>query len=258
MWNTFVLDPMTNLLLLLYSGLWHNPVLAILAFTVLIRGLSFPLNWRQQKSMKAMQAFTQSKEWQAIQKKYAKDREKLAQEQMRLYREHGINPLGGCLPMLVQFPVFIGMFGAISRLLPDTPLKLLELANHIYPFFPNVNSLIPLQNRFLWLNLGQPDPYYILPALVVLTTYLSQKFATPPAADPQSAQMSRSMMLTMPLMIGIWTVSAAAGVGFYWLVLSLFGMLQYWVTDRLLQRQPAKKPTLASSGKRQVQAPAKK
>jgi len=95
MWNTFILDPMINALLFLYQLLGHNFALAIIMFTVLIRLLTFPLTYQQQKSTQKQQKLMQSKEWQEVQKKYAKDREKLASEQMRMYKEAGANPLGG-------------------------------------------------------------------------------------------------------------------------------------------------------------------
>ena len=98
MWDQLIINPMINAMLLFYSLLGHQFILAIIALTILIRILVFPLSLKQQRSMMVMQAMQRSKEWQDIQKKYKGDREKLAQEQMRLYREYGVNPAGGCLP----------------------------------------------------------------------------------------------------------------------------------------------------------------
>lgn len=230
MWDTFIINPMLNGLLFLYSILGHNFTIAIVVFTLLIKLITLPLTFQQQKSTKAMQDLTQSKDYQEMQKKYAKDKEKLAQEQMRMYKAAGVNPFGSCLPMLIQFPVLIGLYQSIIRALAHTPVALLELSQHIYPFFPNFSQLIPLQNTFLWMRLGQPDPYYVLPVLVVATTYLQQKLVTPPStADSQSAQMTQSMAVTMPLMFGFFSLSFASGLSIYFIVSNLLTMVQYAV-----------------------------
>ena len=91
MWNSIILNPMINSLLWIYSVLWQNFGLAIIIFTIVVRLITYPLTAQQMKSTRAMQDMQKSKKWQDIQKKYKNDREKLAQEQMRLYREAGMN-----------------------------------------------------------------------------------------------------------------------------------------------------------------------
>ena len=101
MWESIIIQPMTNLLLWIYDALGHGPHmfgLAIILFTVAIRAITWPLNASQVKGAQAMQELQNDKDWQEIQKKYAKDKEKLAQEQMRVYKEKGINPFASCLP----------------------------------------------------------------------------------------------------------------------------------------------------------------
>ena len=121
---------------------------------------------------------------------------------MRFYKEAGANPLGGCLPTLIQLPIMIGLYQSIMRALASTPLQLIDLARHIYAFFPNAPSLIPLDSRFLWMNLAQPERLYpalparrfgipVLAILVLITSWFSQKLITPPTTDAQSAQMTR-------------------------------------------------------------------
>lgn len=228
MWDTLIINPMLNALLFLYSILWHDFTLSIVVFTFLVKLITLPLTFQQQKSSKAMQELTQSKEYLEMQKKYAKDREKLAQEQMKMYKEAGVNPFGGCLPMVIQFPILIGLYQSIIRALAHTPVQLFELSQHIYPFFPNFSELIPLQNTFLWMRLGQPDPFYVLPVLVVATTWLQQKLVTPPpTGDGQSAQMAQSMAVTMPLMFGFFSLSFASGLSIYFIVSNLLTILQY-------------------------------
>ena len=133
-WGFFILNPFTNVLLLIYNLIGHNFGLAVILFTILIRAITWPLNAQQLKGAKVMQDLQSDKEWLDIQKKYAKDREKLAQEQMRIYQERGINPLASCLPTLIQFPIIIGLYQSVTRALAATPLTLLQLARSIYPF----------------------------------------------------------------------------------------------------------------------------
>ncbi len=223
----FLTNPFTTALLFLYQFLGQNIVLSIVVFTLITRLATYPLTYQQIKSSKAMQEL--QPKLKKLQEKYKGDREKLAQEQMKLYKDHGVNPLAGCLPLLIQFPILIGLYGAIGRSLAATPLQLLDLNHRL--LVPSLAHLIPMQNTFLWLNLGQPDQTFILPVLVVATTWLQQKLITPPTAsgdpnDPSQA-MSRNMMIMMPLMIGIFSLSFASGLSIYWVVSNLAGIAQY-------------------------------
>src|SRR5512135_50511 len=143
MWDQFIIFPFTNVLLWIYAVIGHDFGIAIILFTILIRLITWPLNAQQLKSAKVMQDLQKDKEWQDIQKKYAKDKEKLAQEQMRVYKEKGINPFASCLPTLIQFPIIIGLYQSIIRALAASPLGLLQLARSVYSFL-NIAALIPL------------------------------------------------------------------------------------------------------------------
>ena len=243
MWDLVIVNPMTNLLLWIYDLIGHNFGLAIILFTVLIRVVTWPLNSQQMKGAQAMQKFQSDKEWQDIQKKYAKDREKLAQEQMRLYRERGINPFASCLPTLIQLPILFGLFGSINRVLATTPQGLLDLGRSIYPFLQE-KALIPLNSQFLWMNLGRPEgiplPFEIsllpygfptLAILVAITTYFQSKLTMPAPsaanANDQSAAMGNSLAITMPLMLGYFALTWSSGVALYLLTTNLLGILQY-------------------------------
>jgi YidC/Oxa1 family membrane protein insertase len=226
-WDLLILNPMVNGLLLLYGWLGQNFTLAITVFTILIKMLTLPLTWQQQKSAKVMQDLQKSKEWQDMQKKHGKDRQAMSQAQMKLYQEKGINPLAGCLPTLIQFPILIGLYQAITRVMATTPLQLFDLSLHVYPWLPNAAALVPIDNLFLWLNLGQPDPFYVLPVLVTVTTWLQQKLITPPSADAQAAQMTKSMAITMPLMFGFFSLSFPSGLSIYFVVSNVIGIAQY-------------------------------
>lgn len=232
MWDLLIIDPMVNGLLLLYQLLFHNFTFALVVFTALVRALTFPLTYQQQKASKKMAEMQQSDAWKKTQEKYAKDREKLSQEQMKLMQEAGVNPLGGCLPLLIQFPVLIGLYQAITLVMAASPTQLLNLAQHLYPFLPNAASLVPLDHHFLWLNLGLPDPTYILPVIVVASTWIQSKIMTPPpSADPNQAQMSQSMALTSTLMVGMFSLQFPSGLSIYWVVGNIIGIIQQALTQ---------------------------
>ena len=231
MWDLFV-SIFTNVLLWIYNLLGagqHMFGIAIILFTILIRIVTWPLNAQQMKSAKAMQDLQNDPDWQKIQKKYAKDREKLAQEQMRVYREKGINPFGSCLPTLIQFPILIGLYQAIIRALGATPLDLLKLSRSINTDLLDVANLIPLKSQFLWMNLGQPEPFYILAIIVAVTTYVQSKLTLPPSTNPndQSAAMGQSMTITMPLMLGWFALTFPSGLAVYFITSNLLGIIQY-------------------------------
>lgn len=226
LWNTFIFQPMLNALLFLYSLLARNFGLSIMVFTILVRLVTLPITRQQMRSTRASQEL--QPQLAELQKKYKDNREKLAEEQMKLYREHGVNPLGCLVPTLIQFPIWIGLYQSIINALPNNPLQLLNLARHIYLQFPLLSSLVPLNSRFLWLNLSRPDPYYILPLLTVATMWLQQKMMATPSADPQQKAMADSMALTMPIMFGMITLQVASGLALYFVATNVFGIAQQY------------------------------
>ncbi len=240
MWNTLIIEPMVNALLWIYS-LVGNFGIAIILFTILIRLITHPLTASQVKSTAKMTELQKSKKWQEMQKKYKDDKNKLAQEQMALYKELGINPMGSCLPMLIQFPIIIGLYQSVTRVMAGSPFQLLDLSKLIYPFI-NASELIPLKSQFLWMNMGQPERLVIfgvgipvLTILVVITTFLQSKLMTPPPANPgdQAAQMSKMMNLYMPLLMGYFAYTLNAGLALYFVVGNLVGIAQYALLGRL-------------------------
>jgi len=251
MFETFIVDPMTNLLLLLYQLLFNNFALAVAVFTIITRLITLPFTVRQQRSTQAMQAI--QPELEKIKQKYANDREKQTQAQMELYKKHNINPMGGCLPLLLTFPIMIGLYQAIIASLAQTPMELLDLSQKLYAFLPKLTQLIPLENKWLGINLGQPpggtQPWYAyaLILLVVATGYWQQKILSPQSAastgsDNQMAGMTQSMMITMPLMFGFFAMTFAAGLSIYFIISNLVGVVQYWAMNRMGLRGNANPP----------------
>ena len=234
MWDTIILDPMINSLLLIYDFLGNNFGIAIIVFTTIIRLITFPLTAQQLRSTQKMQELQGSKKWKDIEKKHKDDKQKLQEAQMKIYQEMGINPLSGCLPMLIQFPIIIGLYQGIIRALAATPMQLLDLAKHLYDFVPR--SLVPLNSDFLWMDLSAPERLFlpflpdfgipVLAVFVVITTYLSTKMTTPPATGGQSQQMTQVMGLYMPLLLGYLAYSYASGLALYFVVSNLLQIVQ--------------------------------
>jgi|GEM_PF-792582 len=223
MWDAIIITPFINVLLFIYNLVGQNFGIAIILFTLLIRLVTHPLMAKQIKGSQAMQQMQNDPEWQAIQKKYKDDKEKLAAEQMRFYKERKISPFASCLPTLIQFPIIIGLYQAIIQTMASTPIELLKLVRHIYPALLKVESLIPLNSRFLWMDLGQPERLYIpglsfgipiLVIIVVVTTYMQSKLITPPSNNPgdQAAQMSKMMNWYMPIFMGYLAWTLASGL----------------------------------------------
>jgi YidC/Oxa1 family membrane protein insertase len=245
----FIAYPLANLILLFYNFLGHSTVLSIAVLTLLINLITFPLTLSQQRSARKMQQL--QPEIEKLQKKHGKDRERLAQEQMKLYKEVGINPMGGCLPLLVQMPIW---FGPIRYAIPSTPLELFQFAPHIYKWLPGVVGLVPLQSTFLGMDLGQPPSpaqwwSYSLPVLVLVTSWLQQKLLTPPSSgddQSQAAVMNRQMQIMMPLMFMFFTLQYAVGLSIYFVLSSLIRIAQYY----LMQNHRGSE---AVRGKRQAQ-----
>jgi YidC/Oxa1 family membrane protein insertase len=256
MWNTLILNPMVNALLWIY-GLIGDFGITIILFTVLIRLLTQPLNAQQMRSMQVMQELQSSKEWQEAQKKYKDDKQKLQMAQAKLMQEKKINPLGSCLPMLIQFPIIIGLYQGLSRAMAVTPNQLLDLSKHLYPFV-NGSSLIPIKSHFLWMDLSQPERVIMfgvgiptLAILVVLTQYLQGKLMTPTSSNPgdQSAQMSKMMNLYMPLFMGWIAYSLSSGLAIYFLATNIITIIQYAAMGKLNWRNLLPKKALPARTK---------
>jgi YidC/Oxa1 family membrane protein insertase len=256
-----IVNPFITLLLAFYSVL-GDVFLSIVAFTVVIRLATLPLSLSQQRSMQNMQKLQpQVKE---IQEKYKNDPLTRNQRITELYRENRINPLSSCLPLFVQLPILIGLWRAIIATLAATPGQLLDLSERL--LVPNFASLVPMDNRFLWMNLAVPDPFLILPVLVVFTTWLQQKLFMPPTPpkkagqtnksdDPaeQAAAMTRQMTTIMPIMFGFFALTYSSGLAIYIIVSNIIGILQYTAMGRADFRRLIGKTPLSDDQKKALE-----
>lgn len=247
MWDALIITPFINVLLFIYK-LVGNFGVAIILFTILIRLITHPLMVSQIKGSKAMSSMQQDKRWIDIQAKYKNDKEKLAVEQQKLMKDMGINPFSSCLPTLIQFPIIIGLYQAVIQAMASSPLEMMNLTRHIYPALLKVSSLIPLNNQFLWMDLGTPErlnlpgiPFGIpiLAIVVAATTYLQSRLITPPSttnpSDPnnQAAMMTKMMNLYMPFLMGYMALTLASGLSVYFLTSNLIGIAQYALLGQL-------------------------
>jgi YidC/Oxa1 family membrane protein insertase len=221
---------MVNSLLLLYWVFFSNFGIAIIAFTMLVRLVMVPLTIKQSRQIKAMNGLQPL--MKQLQEKYKNDRQRVSQETMKLYKEHGVNPLGCLGPMFIQFPIWIGLFQAIRQTVPNNPENLVELSGNLYSWLPQVHSIIPINSSFLWMDLALPDPSpFVMPILVGGSMFVMQKMTTMPSVDARQASTNRMMLWMMPLMFGFFTLNFSSGLAVYWVVSNIIGVaIQGFIT----------------------------
>jgi len=227
-WDLIAMRPMTNVLIVLSHQLAGSLGWAIIVLTIIIRAAMLPLTLKQLRATKAMQAL--QPKIVELQKKYAKDKQRLGAEQMKLYKESGMSPAGCMVPMLIQMPIWIALYWSIMKVLAATPEDFLGLSRYLYSW-PVVYSALPLESIFLWLNLATPDHLLLLPLLVGGTMWVQQKMVTPTTADPQQQAQGRMMLWMMPLMFAFLTMQFPSGLALYWVASNIITIaIQYYVT----------------------------
>ena len=191
-------------------GVVGNYGIAIIIVTVLMRIIIFPLTLKQEKSMKKMREL--QPELEKIKEKYKNNPQEYQQKTAELYRESGVNPLGGCLPLLIQMPVFVALYWAFS------------------------GNAIPADAKFLWFTLKQPDRLFmignfafnLLPILNVGVTYIQQKIMTSATSGQESNQQMQTMLYMMPLMLLFIFYKMPSGVTLYYLVSGALSLVQQY------------------------------
>jgi len=211
-WFSAVAEWLVALLGLIY-GFIGNWGVAIIAMTVLVRIVMFPLTWKSFQSMARMRVL--KPEMDALNERFKDDREAKGAAMMELYRKHKINPLGGCLPQLLQMPVWFAFYASLS-----TNVELYRANFALY-----------------WTDLSAPDPYFVLPVALGLLMFLQQKI-TPTTMDPMQAKM---MMYFMPIMITSFMLFLPAGLCLYMVTNSVLGISQQQWIHRSLNKEAAEK-----------------
>ena len=260
----------------------------IILFTIIIKLILVPLNIKQQKSMKKTQAI--QPRLMKLQEKYGQDKEKLSQETMKLYQEAGVNPMGGCLPMLIQFPIIIALYNIIrkpmsyvmmlskevigiinERLGGVEPIDQIGLAKSMggsmdklsdvvsesalinFDFFGFDLSVTPTFNFIM-----QNWQYALIPILAGLTTYLVSAVSTKisgTGANPDAAGSMKTMNTIFPFMTAWFAITLPAGLGLYWTVSNLFQIGQMFVLNKILKVEV---PTILSEDEKHFRERKKK
>ena len=225
-WNLIVVLPLMQVLqqLAVFTG---GGGLAIILMTLVIKTILLPLSLKQTQSMKAMQAV--QPEIAALRKKI-KDKEKLTQETMRIYKERGVNPAAGCLPMVPTMIVLIGLYGALINLAQCDPNR--DVALQCDSRFAEPFLWVPrldLPDAFDIPGLGFALPG-ILPIAMAVSQYFSSKMMAMPSQDPQQQMMNRMMTVMMPGMMLFWGITFPAGLVLYWFVSNIYEMGRLYFT----------------------------
>ena len=244
LWNEVIARPMTNSLLLLYVGLGNNLGLAIIAFTVVMRGLTYPLVVRQLRQTRRMQQL--QPRIKDLNEKFKDNPQVRGQEVMKLYKEMGVNPIGCLGPMVVQMPIFIGLFWTINNVLPFTPEILAGLSGKLYPWLPFLNTVLPVDRLFLGMDLALAPTRagsllgYVLVAASGASMFVQQKMTQMPSADPRQESTQRMMLFMFPVMFGMFSLFFPLGLVVYWVASTLIGIaMQYFITGwGGLRKQP--------------------
>ncbi len=237
-WQTFVVWPLANVLLWLDgvlkgAGVPYHWGFTIILFTLLVKLITFPLSLTQIRSMEAQK--TLQPQLQDLQKKYGKDREALAQAQMKLYQESGVNPLSGCLPLVIQMPILFGLYAALVAVGPN-------LKNAAFFWIPDLSfpsnaiGLSWIPEAWQAGDYGTLIAYMILPILLVVSQIIVQKTMTPPSTgNNEQAKMTQNMSMIMTVFFGYFTLQVPAGLSLYWVASNLLQMLQQWIVTRFFQ-----------------------
>ncbi len=243
-----ILRPIQNVLehivIFLYNNVIANYGIVIILLTIIVRIALVPLTMSQTKSMAKMQKL--QPEMKELQKKYKDDKQKLQQETMEFYRKNNVNPLAGCLPLLLQMPVFFALFQALrspSEIVTNIlgNFNIGGVANGIKTglagFLPaaefTIKGLANPNYNFLWMNLNEKDPYYILVILMVATMFMTTKMTT---ADPKQAKT----MYIMPVVFGFISFQFPSGILIYWVTSNIWGIGQQWIVNRMVTKGKVK------------------
>ncbi len=238
---------------------------AIILLTIVVKLILLPLTWKQTKSMLALQRL--QPEMKKLQEKYKNDKEKLGQEMMKFYKENKVNPLSGCLPLILQLPVFIALYEVLRKYVITPPIM---LVGNVFTSGSAISKLLPAgantsyffsKTGFLWIkNLSDStitaDPFWILIILMALTTWYSQKQVM---SDPRQ----QKIMLIMPFLMAFIAIRLPAGVVLYWIVTNVLQIAQQWAVARSDKKKldkegiapPVKAPPAGKRGKQPAGKP---
>ena len=245
-WNLFLVHPLMAFALFAFSFV-RDFGLAVIVVTVAIRLAVYPLYVAQIRSQRAMQELGPA--LSELKKKYAKDRQRFAEEQMKLYKERGVNPMAGCLPLLLQLPILFALYSALLQLgcglgksggadcpglTHDQAASVMGWLASIVTNPVNIGGVLDTTANWLpWITQGlqHPDPLYILPVLAGVTQLVASIMAMPAKpmqTDDPNQRMFASMAYTMPIMTVVLGAQFPAGLTLYWIATTVFQILQQY------------------------------
>ncbi|MGZ3668213.1 MAG: YidC/Oxa1 family membrane protein insertase, partial [Ktedonobacterales bacterium] len=230
LFHIFFYQPVFNLLMLIY-GLLGTFALSVVVLTLIIRTALIPLTRKQLRSSREMQAL--APKLNELKAQYRNDPQGMMAAQQALYKEHGVSPMAGCLPLLIQMPFLYALYFSFTTVINAINADKLSLINKdIYPFLPKLTQLPDL--HFLWTNLGHPDPLHILPILAAVLTLIQLRMAmpvrkkVPGATQDPTTQATQTTMYIMPLFTLFIGWSFASGLALYWCITTLFSATQQY------------------------------
>jgi YidC/Oxa1 family membrane protein insertase len=215
----------------LYDHVIANYGVVIILLTITVRLVLTPLTISQTRSMARMQKF--QPELQELQKKFKDDKAKLQQETMAFYKKNNVNPLAGCLPLILQLPVFFALFQALRTPSPivTNVLGVPYIPVYLFGNIKNIIANIPnIKFNFLWLNLNERDPFFILVILMVATMFLSTKMTT---TDPKQAMITYAM----PVIFGVISWNMPSGILIYWVTTNVWSIGQQYIVNRFVKKE---------------------
>ena len=221
-WLTNLLRPIENVLGYIIEFFYNwipSYGIAIILLTITVRIILLPLTISQTKSMAKMQML--QPELKEIQQKYKGDQQRIQQETMEFYKKNNVNPLSGCLPLILQMPVFFALF----QLLRDLGVN---------AFGGGAQTLY----KFLWLDLTKMDPFYVLPILMVITMIFSSRLTQ---TDATKTGMSAVLMTYgLPLVFGFISFRMQSGILVYWVTTNIWSIGQQWIVNRMIKKEKDK------------------
>ncbi|MGM0365512.1 MAG: YidC/Oxa1 family membrane protein insertase [Actinomycetota bacterium] len=207
-----------HIIVYLYQNVVQSYGVVIILLTLIVRVVLTPLTISQTKSMAKMQKM--QPKLKEIQKKYKDDKQKIQEKTMEFYKKNNVNPLAGCLPLLLQMPIFFALFQALRN--PS------DIVKDVLGQF-TINGAANPNYNFMWLNLNEPDPYYVLVILMVGTMFLTTKMTT---TDPKQSMIS----YIMPVVFGFISIRLPAGILVYWVTTNVWSIGQQWVVNKWVKR----------------------
>lgn len=243
LWNTLLINPLINVLFVFYKYVGNMGV-AIILLSLLVKLVTLPQSLSAMKLMKKQKELMP--ELDRLKKKFGHDKQKLAEEQMKVYQQAGVNPASGCLTQILPILIFIALFNVVSTLYGTNHSTIEVINSKIYFDSFKMDTSHVLDSRFLYMDLSKADPIYLLPIFAAVLQFLTSKMMMPVVDQAEKAakkagddpadvmyNMQEQMLYMMPIVFLIVGFSLPSGVVLNMLVTTLFSLVQQYYTSGL-------------------------